>query len=81
VLRSRLAQVIGGNPTPQEGHAGAGLGLVMIYSVANQVAFRVVPGRLTEVTVVLHIAGANKDIHERGTSVHFQLQGEKEGAP
>jgi hypothetical protein len=77
VLRSRLAQVIAGNVTPHVGQGGAGLGLVMIYSVANQLAFRVVPSRLTEATVVLHIAGANKDIHERGTSVHFQLQGEE----
>jgi hypothetical protein len=49
----------------------SGLGLVMAYSVANQLIFSVWPGRSTEVTAVLHVGGSNRAAQERGTAVHF----------
>jgi hypothetical protein len=70
-VTERLRKVADGFPKPQPGVAGAGLGLVMTYSVANQLIFCVSPGRLTEVTAVLHVAGTNRAAQERGTAVHF----------
>jgi anti-sigma regulatory factor (Ser/Thr protein kinase) len=70
-VTERLRKVTDGVPRPQPGVAGAGLGLVMTYSVANQLVFSVSPGRLTEVTAVLHVAGTNRAAQERGTAVHF----------
>ena len=70
-VTERLRKVAEGVPRPQPGVAGAGLGLVMTYSVANQLIFTVSPGRLTEVTAVLHVAGTNRAAQERGTAVHF----------
>jgi hypothetical protein len=72
-VTERLRKVTDGVPKPQPGVAGAGLGLVMTYSVANQLIFSVSPGRLTEVTAVLHVAGTNRAAQERGTAVHFYL--------
>jgi len=70
-VTERLRKVTDGVPKPQPGVAGAGLGLVMTYSVANQLVFTVSPGRLTEVTAVMHVAGTNRAAQERGTAVHF----------
>jgi anti-sigma regulatory factor (Ser/Thr protein kinase) len=70
-VTERLRKVADGVPRPQPGVAGAGLGLVMTYSVANQLIFSVSPGKLTEVTAVLHVAGTNRAAQERGTAVHF----------
>jgi hypothetical protein len=70
-VTERLRKVSDGLPRPAPGVAGAGLGLVMTYSVANQLIFNVSPGRLTEVTAVLHVAGTNRAAQERGTAVHF----------
>ena len=70
-VTERLRKVADGIPRPQPGVAGAGLGLVMTYSVANQLIFTVSPGTLTEVTAVLHVAGTNRAAQERGTAVHF----------
>lgn len=67
----RLRKVRDGMPRPTAGVAGAGLGLVMTYSVANQLIFAVSPGRFTEVTAVLHMGGSNRAAQERGTAVHF----------
>jgi anti-sigma regulatory factor (Ser/Thr protein kinase) len=75
-ITDRLSKVRDGIPKPNEGVAGAGLGLVMTYSVANQLIFSVRPGRLTEVTTVLHVGGSNRSAQERGTAVHFYLAGE-----
>ncbi len=72
-VTERLRKVTDGVPRPQPGVAGAGLGLVMTYSVANQLIFSVSPGRLTEVTAVLHVAGTNRAAQERGTAVHFYI--------
>jgi hypothetical protein len=71
----RLRKVKDGMPRPQPGVAGAGLGLVMTYTVANQLVFTVEPGHLTEVTAVLHVSGSNRSAQERGTAVHFYLGG------
>lgn len=70
-VTERLRKVTNGVPRPQPGVAGAGLGLLMTYSVANQLIFSVRPGSLTEVTAVLHVAGTNRAAQERGTAVHF----------
>jgi hypothetical protein len=70
-VTARLATVAAGATRPSTGTAGAGLGLVMTYGVVNQLVFSVVPGRLTEVTAVLHVAGSNRAAQERGTAVHF----------
>ena len=73
-VTDRLRKVRDGIPKPNAGVAGAGLGLVMTYSVANQLIFAVSPGRLTEVTAVLHVGGSNRAAQERGTAVHFYVQ-------
>jgi hypothetical protein len=72
-VTDRLRKVRDGIPKPNAGVAGAGLGLVMTYSVANQLIFAVSPGRLTEVTAVLHVGGSNRAAQERGTAVHFYV--------
>ncbi len=73
-VTERLRKVRDGVPKPEVGVAGAGLGLVMTYSVANQLIFSVSPGRLTEVTAVLHVGGSNRAAQERGTAVHFYVR-------
>jgi hypothetical protein len=78
-VTDRLQKVRDGIPKPSAGVAGAGLGLVMTYSVANQLIFSVSPGRLTEVTAVLHVGGSNRAAQERGTAVHFYVWGEESG--
>src|SRR5262249_15436423 len=72
----RLRKGRDGIARPNEGVAGAGLGLVMTYSVANQLIFAVSPGRITEVTAVLHVGGSNRAAQERGTAVHFYVGGD-----
>ena len=78
-MTDRLRKVRDGIPKPNAGVAGAGLGLVMTYSVANQLIFAVSPGRLTEVTAVLHVGGSNRAAQERGTAVHFYVASTGEG--
>jgi hypothetical protein len=75
-VTERLRKVRDGIPKPNAGLAGAGLGLVMTYSVANQLIFAVSPGRVTEVTAVLHVGGSNRAAQERGTAVHFYVGGD-----
>ncbi len=72
-VTDRLKKVTEGIPKPAPGVAGAGLGLVMTYQVANQLIFSITPGRLTEVTAVLHVSGTNRAAQERGTAVHFYV--------
>jgi hypothetical protein len=79
-VTDRLRKVRDGIPKPNAGVAGAGLGLVMTYSVANQLIFAVSPGRLTEVTAVLHVGGSNRAAQERGTAVHFYVAATGEGS-
>jgi len=73
-VADRLGRVKDGLPRPQPGLGGVGLGLVMTYSVANQLVFCVSPGRSTEVTAVLHVGGSNRAAQERGTAVHYYEQ-------
>ena len=40
---------------------------------------RVSPGRLTEVTAVLHVGGSNRAAQERGTAVHFYVAARASG--
>jgi len=70
-VADRLGRVKDGLPRPQPGLGGVGLGLVMTYTVANQLVFCVSPGRSTEVTAVLHVGGSNRAAQERGTAVHY----------
>ena len=72
----RLRKVRDGIPKPSAGVAGAGLGLVMTYAVANQLIFSVAPGKVTEVTAVMHVGGSNRAAQERGTAVHFYVGAE-----
>lgn len=50
---------------------GAGLGLVLTFSAANQLALQVSPGRFTEATAALHIAGSNRAAVARGSALHI----------
>jgi hypothetical protein len=54
-----------GTPT-----GGAGLGLVLTFSAANQLAVHVSRGRFTEVTASLHVAGSNRAAVARGSALH-----------
>jgi hypothetical protein len=76
-VTERLGKVREGIPRPSAGVAGAGLGLVMTYSVANQLIFSVSPGRLTEVTAVMHVGGSNRAAQERGTAVHLYFRDDR----
>lgn len=50
---------------------GAGLGLVLTYSAANQLALQVARGRFTEATAALHIAGSNRAAVARGSALYI----------
>jgi hypothetical protein len=50
---------------------GAGLGLVLTYSAANQLALQVSKGRFTEATAALHVAGSNRSAVARGSALHI----------
>jgi hypothetical protein len=49
---------------------GAGLGLVLTFSAANQLALYVARGRFTEATAALHVAGSNRAAVARGSSLY-----------
>jgi histidine kinase-like protein len=59
-----------GRGAPGDG-GGAGLGLVLAFSAANDLVVQVAPGRFTEVTAALHIAGSNRAAVARGSSLHI----------
>jgi hypothetical protein len=48
-----------------------GLGLVLAFSAATQLVVHVAPGRFTEVTAALHVAGSNRDAISRGCALHL----------
>jgi hypothetical protein len=50
---------------------GAGLGLALVFTAANELALHVLPGRFTEATCALHIAGSNRAALVRGSSLHL----------
>jgi hypothetical protein len=65
----RVLEVQG--PRPRSGTAGAGLGLVLVYTSSNQLVVHVSPGRFTEITSVLFVAGSNQASVARGSSLHW----------
>jgi hypothetical protein len=66
-----------GGPRPRaagvSASGGAGLGLVLTFGAANQLIFHAVPGKFTEVTAVIHIAGSNRAALARGSALHLYL--------
>lgn len=50
---------------------GAGLGLVLTYSAANQLALQLARGRFCEATAALHVAGSNRAAVARGSALHI----------
>ena len=50
---------------------GAGLGLVLTYSAANQLSLQIVRGRFCEATAALHVAGSNRSAVARGSALHI----------
>lgn len=49
---------------------GAGLGLVLTFTAANQLSVHVSPKRFTEVTAALYVAGSNRAAVARGSALH-----------
>ncbi len=62
-------------PRPTAGISGAGLGLMLTYSAANQLVIHALPGRFTEVTAVMHVSGSNRTALARGSALHLYLDG------
>jgi hypothetical protein len=60
-------------PRPRQGTGGAGLGMVLVYTSSNQLVIHGSPGRFTELTSVVHVAGSNRAAVARGSSLHLYL--------
>lgn len=60
-----------GRSGPLGSGGGAGLGLVLVYTAANELALHIAPGRFTEATVALHVAGSNRAAQSRGSALHL----------
>jgi hypothetical protein len=80
LTRARLVEhvarfVDGGSPrlarAPVAAGGGAGLGLVLTFSAANQLNIHVDAGRLTECTAVIYVAGSNRAALARGNALHL----------
>jgi anti-sigma regulatory factor (Ser/Thr protein kinase) len=69
----KLVDPRGARPTP--GTSGAGLGLMLVYTAANQLVAHAVPGRFTEVTAVMHVSGSNRTALARGSALHLFVEG------
>jgi hypothetical protein len=69
----KLLDPRGARPAP--GVSGAGLGLMLVYSAANQLVAHAVAGRFTEVTAVMHVSGSNRTALARGSALHLYLDG------
>jgi hypothetical protein len=69
----KLLDPKGARPTP--GSSGAGLGLMLTYTAANQLIAHAAPGRFTEVTAVMHVSGSNRTALARGSALHLYLDG------
>ncbi len=76
LTRARVAERLRriGDPdlAPAEGPGGAGLGLIMVHASADQLLFRLAPGRSTEVVATLRISGSAREAQLVGTSVHLE---------
>ena len=70
---SKLLDPKGARPAP--GTSGAGLGLMLTYTAANQLIAHAVPGRFTEVTAAMHVSGSNRTALARGSALHLYLDG------
>ena len=68
LLDARSPRLAGGSLT-----RGAGLGLVLAYSAANQLALQISRGRFTEATAALHVAGSNRAAVARGSALHIYV--------
>jgi hypothetical protein len=70
---TRVLEAGGPRPRPAESSAsgGAGLGLVLTFGAANQLVVHSVPGKFSEVTAVIHIAGSNRSALARGSSLQM----------
>ena len=68
---ARVLEVRG--PRPRAGTGGAGLGLVLCFTSSNQLVVQGSPGRFTEVTAILHIAGSNRAAVARGSALYLYL--------
>jgi hypothetical protein len=75
IVRSlgKLLDPRGARPAP--GTSGAGLGLMLTYTAANQLIAHALPGRFTEVTAVMHVSGSNRTALARGSALHLYLDG------
>jgi CheY-like chemotaxis protein len=51
--------------------AGAGLGLALTFNAGNELALQVAPGRFTEATCALQVAGSNRAALARGSALHL----------
>jgi len=58
---------------PAPDHVGAGLGLLTTYEAVNHLVFTVDPGRRTEVTALLHVAGSNREAQSRGQGLELRF--------
>ncbi len=70
---ARVLEAGGPRPRPARTSAsgGAGLGLVLTFGAANQLVIHSAPGKFTEVTAVIHIAGSNRSALSRGSSLQM----------
>jgi hypothetical protein len=70
---SRVLEAGGPRPRPIESSAsgGAGLGLVLTFGAANQLIVHSAPGKFTELTAVIQIAGSNRSALARGSSLQM----------
>jgi hypothetical protein len=55
------------------GGGAAGIGLVLAYTAANELALHVAAGRFTEATAALHVAGSNRAAVARGSGLQLYL--------
>ena len=60
-----------GRSGPVATGGGAGLGLVLAYTAANELALHIAPGRFTEATAALQVAGSNRAATSRGSALHL----------
>jgi hypothetical protein len=74
VIAAHVARMLEAHgPRPRHGTGGAGLGLVLVYTSSNQLIIHGSPGRFTEVSAVVHVAGSNRAAVARGSALHLYL--------